>query len=263
MAKTGPKPSVKVGDKFTTNSGWSGEVVEYFNAHKVRVLWQDGSYSFEIAHYIRNGNIKPLFQPSVSGIGFFGYGKYVPLSYKNKESWQEFVNPKIYRHWVKLLDRLTDTGRPANARYRDCTVTALWHNFQNFAAWAARQPYFEYKDACLDKDLVVKGNRHYSPDTCCFLPNIVNVFISSHYEKESGLPEGVNIIHPKTQNSKVGYVARCHFLGKREYLGYYDCPDVAGRVYKERKLAAAFALAEKYKDVIRPELYQKIIDHYK
>ncbi len=263
MARTGPKPSTKVGDKFETNSGWRGQVVEYINAHKVKVLWQDGSYSYETASYIRNGGIKPLYQPSVEGLGYFGYGKFVPASYKHKEPWQQIVDTKIYGHWVKLLDRLVDSDRPANRRYAECTLDPLWHNFQNFAAWAEKQPYLHYADACLDKDLVVKGNKHYSPSTCCFIPNDINVFLSSHYEKVSGLPEGVNVIHPKTANSKVGYVARCHFLSKREYLGYFDCPYQAGEVYYKRKLEAAEALAMKYKPLIREDLVQKILDYFK
>jgi hypothetical protein len=50
-----------------------------------------------------------------------------------------------------------------------------WHNFQNFAEWFCKN----YCDASmdkwqLDKDIIVPGNRVYSPETCCFVPNAVN-----------------------------------------------------------------------------------------
>lgn len=263
MAKTGPKPSMKVGFEVLTNSGWRGVVTEYKDAHNVTVKWQDGSSSVHSAVNIRNGGIKPLYQPSVYGVGYSGYGKYVPLSYKRKEDWQEYVDERVYFHWVKMLQRTYGEDRPSNKTYYDCEVVEDWFNFQNFALWAENQPYKYEEDSCLDKDILIKGNRLYSPETCCFLPNIINVFISSNYHKESGLPEGVNVIAPKTKNSKIGYVARCHFLGNREYLGYFDCPVQAGEVYYKRKIEAGEALAAKYKGLIRDDAVDNLLKHYR
>lgn len=227
------------------------------------VQWQDGSSSWHTANNVRTGGIKPLNQPTVYGVGFVGEGKYVPLSYKNKQDWQEYIDERVYFFWVKMLQRTYGEDKPSNKTYKDCTVCPEWFNFQNFAEWALGQPYLREDDACLDKDILVKGNRVYSPNTCCFLPNIVNIFINATYKKESGLPEGVNVIQPKTPNSKVGYVARCHFLGKREYLGYFDCQIEAGEVYYKRKVEAAAALAEKYKGKIREDARLILINYFR
>lgn len=264
MAKTGPKPSMKVGVEVLTNSGWKGVVTKYKDAHNVTVKWQDGSSSVHAAANLRSGGVKPLYQPSVFGVGYLGYGKYVyTTSCKRKEDWQEFVDERVYFFWVKLLDRLFNADGPRNRNYSECSIVEEWLNFQNFALWAEDQPYKYFEDSCLDKDLLVKGNKVYGPETCCFLPNSVNVFISSSYNKVSGLPEGVTVILPRVPNAKIGYVARCHFLGSREYLGYFDCPYEAGEVYYKRKLEAAEALAEKYKGLIREDARLKLIDHYR
>ena len=90
------------------------------------------------------------------------------------------------------------------------------------------------------------------------LPSKVNWFLSDTYRKESGLPEGVNIISPKTPNSRVGYVARCHINGKREYLGYWATPEAAGEVYREAKEGEARRLAEEYKDLLTTRQYDKL-----
>ena len=56
--------------------------------------------------------------------------------------------------------------------YKECSVCEEWLNFQNFAKWWYIN-YFEEGD--LDKDLLVKDNKIYSPKYCCILPKQINV----------------------------------------------------------------------------------------
>ena len=101
----------------------------------------------------------------------------------------------------------------------------------------------------------------YSPETCTLLPSKVNWFLCDGYSnKESGLPEGVNVIepNPKYPNAKVGYVARCHIKGKREYLGYFNTPKEAGDVYRKAKEKEAKRLAEEYKHLLTKEQFKRL-----
>ena len=44
---------------------------------------------------------------------------------------------------------------------------------------------------CLDKDLILFGNKIYSPETCIFVPPRVNSFFHVKSENLRGLPHGV------------------------------------------------------------------------
>ena len=64
----------------------------------------------------------------------------------------------------------------------DCSVYEGWHNFQNFAKWYEDNYYeIEEEQMHLDKDILVKGNKVYSPDTCVFVPETINgLFVKSN-----------------------------------------------------------------------------------
>jgi hypothetical protein len=60
----------------------------------------------------------------------------------------------------------------------------------------------------------------------------------------------VNVVKPKSKNSKIGYIARCNIKGKREYLGFYNTPEDAFVAYKNAKENYAKELAVKWKDLV-------------
>ena len=69
-----------------------------------------------------------------------------------------------------------------NPTYKNTTVCIEWCNFQNFAQWFEKN-YID--DWALDKDILVKGNKVYSPETCCFVPREINeVFKNSTSNKD-------------------------------------------------------------------------------
>jgi len=250
-----PTRSIRIGQEFTTNSGWRGIPIEYKDALNVLVKWQDGSSTWHPASHIKNGSIKPLMQPSVAGVGYMGIGRFSPNSHINGEH----APDKIYAYWIRMITRCyneKEQQKPSSRAYIDKWVRDDWHNFQNFAEWALTQPNWDYEDFELDKDLLVTGNKIYSPDACCFLPADINTFLSS---RDSGkFMRGVNIINPKTPNSSVGYVARCHVGNERKYLGFYKTEEEAHSVYKQFKEQYARDLTEKWKDKITEQAYNAL-----
>ena len=58
--------------------------------------------------------------------------------------------------------------------YIDCEVSDEFCNFQNFAKWYDRKIYTSSYALELDKDLLVRDNKIYSPSTCCFIPKEIN-----------------------------------------------------------------------------------------
>jgi hypothetical protein len=253
-----PKSTLQVGERFVTKSGWSYTVVEYRDAWDVTVEFEDGSRQTASAHAARNGSIKPQNQPSVEGIGYFGIGRFT----SGLRDGGEKVDDRVYGFWVRMFSRCYnpyELNKPRNTRYRDIHIAKEWHNFQNFAEWAYKQPYAFEEDAELDKDLLSKNVKVYSSETCTILPQEINLFL---LEQDRGeYYRGVNVIKPRHPNAKVGYVARTCTNKGREYLGFYPTPEEAFYAYKARKESYAKELAEKWRDKIDVHAYEALMNY--
>ena len=79
--------------------------------------------------------------------------------------------------------------------YKGCKVEDYLLNFQHMGEWIDDN-YYEIpgEKMCLDKDILCKGNKMYSRDTCIFVPNRINVLFTKRdnaevYDKEFGFEE--------------------------------------------------------------------------
>lgn len=254
----------RIGHKFKTNSGWSGEVVEYKNSSNVTILWQDGSKFVASWGDIIKGGIKPLCQPSVAGVGYFGVGRFIPRSYSLING-KEYYDETVYQYWQRMINRVYsehELNRPSGESYKEASVCDEWHNFQNFAEWALLQSNVGSKDSKgniyhLDKDIVKFGNKVYSPDYCVFVPNVINAFFSDKEVGSSGF-SGVGVIKPRAENHKVGYVSEVDHLGNWKYLGFFDTPEEAFVEYKKAKEAVAKELISQWDGVVDSRVIESL-----
>lgn len=147
----------------------------------------------------------------------------------------------IYLTWRTMLERCYNPKfHERRPTYKDCTVHPEWLYFSVFHAWMTEQ---EWEGNHLDKDLLIDGNKHYSPETCMFVPGKVNNFMT---EKKNGrgdnasdLPIGVCL---NTRGDR--WVAFCSDHGKPKYLGTFEDAEDAGRAYRVYKRKLAIALAQ-------------------
>lgn len=252
-----PMSGLHEGYRFTNGEGFSAEVIEYISPLNVKVRWDDGGITEAMAGNIKIGAVYYPNQKSICGVGYFGIGKYKP----NKAGAGSNYKQRVYDSWQRMIRRCYDDKeqqKPSCKAYVGVKVCEEWHNFQNFAIWAEDKLDKFEKGWELDKDMFGDGWL-YSPENCTMLPSKINWFLCDGYSnKASCLPEGVNIIEPKTRNSKVGYIARCHINGKREYLGFYNTPEQAGEVYRSVKEGEAKRLAEEYKHLLTEEQYNRM-----
>ena len=254
------------GHKFTTNSGWNGEVIEWKDAFNVEVKWQDGSEFTTSWSDIAGGSIKPLFQPSVVGVGYVGEGRFLPHSYKKLPEGKEYAPGVVYSYWLRMLSRCyneKEQAKPSSRAYIGCSVAEEWHNFQNFAEWCVVNQYcgkLDHKGKLwhLDKDIIKTDNKVYDQDACLFVPNEINVFFSMTEIGNTGYL-GVNYIKPATKGAKEGYIARCHSEGVRQYLGYYDTPLEAYLAYREAKIRAAKELTSKWQGQVDNRVIEALL----
>jgi preprotein translocase subunit YajC len=254
-----PTSRLAMGQEFTTNSGWNGKVKQYKSCYEVQVEWQDGSTSWHDASDIKGGSIKPLYQPSVAGVGYYGEGRFSNGLKKVGETPPE----EIYAYWTRMLHRCynpEEVLKNGGRWYIYTEVHKDWFCFQNFAEWALGQPNWNMKYE-LDKDLIGSG-WEYSVDSCTFLPADINIFLAETKNRpKHNLPIGVQYLKPGSKNAKVGYVARCCTEKGREYLGYFDDPMEAYGVYKKVKESYGRRLAERFKSTLSSEAYE-VLSNY-
>lgn len=134
--------------------------------------------------------------------------------------------------------------------YKGCKVCDEWLNFQNFAKWY-EENYYEVEEQRmhLDKDILYKGNKLYSPDTCVFVPQEINEIFTTRKNDRGNYYIGVRI----SENGR--FQARCNMYGQSIHLGIYDSEVEAFNVYKNAKEKYIKEVANHYKLQIPKKLY--------
>lgn len=242
----------RTGETFVNREGCVGKIVKYKNAREVYVLFENCIEPIKTTYaQCKNGEVKNPYHLSVANKGYLGQGIY-KVSEKGKLT-------EHYRHWNNMMQRCYNTTiQEKYQTYEKCEVCEEWHNFQNFARWYEDNSYkIEGEQMCLDKDILAKGNKVYSPETCVLVPQTINkLFIKS--EKTRGkYPLGV-VYHKPSKK----YTPSCSIKGKGKiYLGIYDTVLQAFEVYKEFKEQYIKEVAEEYKDKIPQKLYEAMYSY--
>jgi hypothetical protein len=193
------------------------------------------------------GDVTNAYEKRTFGIGYLGEG-----NYKSKGS-------PHYRHWRNMMIRCYDEKyQNKYPSYVGCSVVEEWYNFQNFASWFDENYYeFEGERMELDKDIIKKGNKFYSSDTCVFVPRSINSLFTKRDAKRGEHPIGV---HYNKRDQK--YVAQCmDGKGNKKALGYHDTPEDAFLAYKTYKEKLIKQIANIHKDKIPNKLYKALINY--
>lgn len=236
---------------FTNRNYYGSEmkIIKYKDGKNIWVEFDDGTIVKTMWNTFKNGRVVSPFNPTVSGIGYIGVGKYTS---------KERIGKEAYERWYSMLNRCYGRKENRNVTYKDASVAEVWFNFQNFAEWH-EQNYYEIGvgKMGLDKDILVKGNRVYSPETCIYVPQRINSLFVKGDKVRGKLPIGVSY----NTNSK-GYMGCC-CIGerKRKNLGTYATPEEAFYTYKNFKENFIKEVAEEYKDKIPEKLYNALLSY--
>ena len=224
----------RVGEVNYNTYGSKMIIKEYRNKNSIDVYfpkynWMKYNSSYQ---HFKNGLIKCPYEPRIYNRGYIGVGKYIPME-----------NKKTYQLWLNMLKRCySDKISAKNSTYKKSEVFNEWLNFQNFAEWYYENYYeIEGENMHLDKDILVKGNKKYSPYTCIFVPERINKL----FEKIT--------FNPKIQNGK--YVVRLRRKDDIKYLGRFETKEEAFQIYKKEKEKYIKQVADEYKPYIPRELY--------
>lgn len=210
------------------NQGCLMKIIEYNNASDIVVEFQDDYKAkvHSIYQHFANGSVKNPYYLSVYGVGITG-NKY-PININGEQA-------KEYVTWLHMIRRcFSHKEKNRITAYKNVTCCNEWILYENFYEWLHGQENFiKWLNGdrwCIDKDILIKGNKVYSPETCCLVPNNVNNLILKHEAGRGELPIGMT-----KHNNKIQVWCSNPFTGKCEPLGTYSTKEEAFSIYKSYK----------------------------
>ena len=153
-----------------------------------------------------------------------------------------------YLQYKSMLQRCSTT-RELRIDYVGNTIDPQWLNFDNWMDWAKNQVGFLNKNHngrlwSIDKDILLRGNKHYCPELCVFVPNQINQFFKL---QESS--RGKYLLGASPQNNGVDFKCRINNgEGKHIYLGQFSSQEEAHEAYLEGKTNLGKEIAAKYEN---------------
>ena len=161
--------------------------------------------------------------PSVYGVGCMGNNPELKSGCNGK-------NCPIYDMWYRMIGRCY--SKKLHERFPTYIGCYTSEEFTDYSKWRVWYDNYQYKQDGwqLDKDLLVKGNKVYSIETCVFLPRIINSTLTKSNKTRGNYLIGTYF---DTHNNK--FKACMTKYGKNTTLGYFENEIDAHLAYKEAK----------------------------
>ncbi len=150
------------------------------------------------------------------------------------------VNPKIngkrtpcpaYSLWRSVVQRCCDIEfKNKNIAYRNVLLCEEWRYFMAFREWWLK---FYKEGYDIDKDLLSSAGKIYSPNTCLFVPEWLNLFIKD----STNMPDhDKGVFYEKDRNK---FKATLKHLDKTLNIGRYDTAAAASEAVIKAKIFIA------------------------
>lgn len=190
----------------------------------------------------------------VQGIGVndadYSVTKYTLVNGTRRQTWR----CPYYEKWSSMLKRCYSNSTLTHGpSYHGCSVCEDWLRFSTFKTWMEAQ---DWEGKQLDKDLLVRGNKVYSPENCIFVSQQINTFVIESNAIRGEYPIGASW---DKKYEKFKSQIKNPFTGKRQHLGYYNTPMAAHDEWLKYKHMFARLLAKEESDV---RVSQAIINRY-
>lgn len=158
--------------------------------------------------------------------------------------------------WWCRISRCKEGGAHQRNNPNYAGIKNEFVDFQQFCEWCQSQIGYGAQNFNLDKDLLSTDEKAYSPETCVFLPQQINVFIVARKRGQWQWPRGVSYFKRaklfRTECDPSGF---CEY---KKHVGYFRTSEEAFAAYKQRKEEIAVRLAEKWKDKVDPRAYEAL-----
>ena len=248
-----------------TIKGCVGKILKSKNFGEFKILKYNDSGNVEIQFLntgfetvaqlgnIKSGKVKDPYAPSVCGVGVLG------TKYPSRVNG---VKTKEYDLWYSMLQRCySDVYKKKRPTYEGCEVSDNFLHYEYFYEWCHEQIGFgndgNGNPFQLDKDLLIKGNKVYSEDSCVFIPQGINKVLT---KRES--MRGEHLIGVHWHNASRAFKAQVSkSAGKQEYLGSFNTEIEAFNAYKTAKESFIKEQANKWKSQIDERAYNALMNY--
>lgn len=208
----------RLGETKFNNSGESMKIIDYIDSKHILIQFDNGHSEWTDYGNFKKGRVRNLSKPSSYGVAYCNIPKGAHKYVKEHEFWRSMLRRCYSERWKK--------DHPS---YIDTQCDNEWLYFDAFVEWIHGQENWGYIEKTtdrfhLDKDILIKGNKNYSPNACCLVPHRVNtLFIKS--ERNRGMyPIGVTFRRGKYEshcNVANGKVASRSFTSAEEAFYQY------------------------------------------
>ena len=223
------------------------KIIEYLNGNDVTVEFVETNYTTKTTSAaVRRGDIRDYWLPTVFGVGIMDIPNATkdPLKKAARIKWQSML--------TRCYSSLYQNKYPT---YKGCEISESFKRFSTFLEWYISQVGFNQEGWHLDKDILGCG-KVYSPQTCCVIPNEINVALASISSKHNAKNKfGIS----RRKNGRFAVYAHCGSINK--YLGIFDTLEEALKAYKQAKESRIKGLANKWKDQIDLRVYEELMNY--
>lgn len=231
-------------NEVSTNKFGSKMIIESINkSSDITVYFPEYNWRCEHTRYssFKGGSIICPYEKRFYGKGYAGEGEF-KIKVNNKAT-------EVYNIWHHMMERCySENYHKKRPTYIDCSCEEF-HCLQDFGKWYKENFYQVPGELmCLDKDILCKGNKIYSPSTCIFVPKRINSLFIKCDAARGDLPIGVtrwkNKFHPQCCGVK--------------HMGYFDTVEDAFEVYKYHKEKYMKEVIDSYEGKIPNYQYKKL-----
>ena len=154
------------------------------------------------------------------------------------------VGCPFYVRWHSMIVRCYSAKSKAKyPTYIGCSVCDEWLTFSNFKEWMVKQ---DWEGKQIDKDILVQGNKVYSPETCLFVSSQINSLFLDKVPCRGAYPRGVSFNKPRKM-----FFAICSVRGKHKHIGCYTTSEEAHEAYKTFKYNLIAEIAVNQQEPLR------------
>lgn len=197
---------------------------------------------------MRYRGLEARMKPTVRGVGYLGSNLELKTTCNSKLC-------KIYKQWYNMIERCyNEKFHQRQPTYIGCYVS---DDFKDYSKWRDWFDNYQYKHEGwhMDKDLLFKGNKVYSENTCVFLPREINQVLTKRTASR-----GKHLIGVYWCGTNKAFIATVSKRGS-EYLGSFNTEVEAFNAYKTAKESYLKELADKYKDQLDPKAYEALYNY--
>lgn len=235
---------MKVGDIIESNNYGLFEIIEFKPPKEVTIKFLNTQHVVSVFKgNAKHGSVRDPYARNYYGVGYIG------------DEVKYYRGLRSYDVWKHMMERCYwELASKKFPSYIGCTVCEEWQCYKVFKLWYESQPNNDNGE--LDKDLLIRGNKIYSPYTCTLVPYEVNIGLQTRRVNSGDYPVGV--YYKKANRNYIAQLALGN--GVQKHLGSFDTPTAAASVYKRAKEAQVRGFAAKYVDRLTPPAIAALLE---